>query len=194
MPVEPSATSPEQSKTTTEQAAAAPATTPTTEPTVAPPTAAKTETPAETKTLEKTAPENAPPAPEKSTTASVEKPEKAKPARAKAPEPAEPAASPGEALFVQGQRYLYGTGVSPNCDLALKSLLSAAARSNPRAQSTLGTMYFTGHCVTRDLPSAYRWFAKALRQDPNNSRLEQNLSVVWKQMTPGERQMATRAE
>jgi len=90
---------------------------------------------------------------------------------------------------------LYGTGgVQPNCDLALKSLLAAASRAHPRAQSTLGTMYSTGHCVTRDLPSAYKWFAKALHSDPSNVRLEQDLSVVWRQMTPGERQMAMQAD
>ena len=93
-------------------------------------------------------------------------------------------------MYVQGQKYLYAR--PENCDLALKSLLSAASRAHPRAQSTLGTMYFTGHCVTRDLPTAYKWFAKALRQDPNNTRLEQNLNVVWAQMTAGERQMATK--
>ena len=155
--------------------------------------AAKTETPAETKTPAPTAPENAESVPEKSAAAPVEKAERAAPKPAKPAPPPEPAVSPGEALYVQGQKYLYGTGGSPeNCDLALKSMLTAASRAHPRAQSTLGTMYFTGHCVTRDLPTAYRWFAKALRQDPSNIRLEQNLNVVWQQMTPGERQLATR--
>lgn len=159
-----------------------------------PPATAKTETPAETKPAPPAEAEKTEPAPEK--TAPVEKAEKVAPARVKPPAPAveTPAASPGEALYVQGQRYLYGTGVAPNCDLALKSLLSSAGRANSKAQSTLGAMYSTGHCVTRDLPTAYRWFAKALHQDPNNIRLEQDLSVVWKQMTAGERQSATRAE
>jgi len=155
---------------------------------------AKTETtPAETKPAAPEPTEKAEAAPEK--TAPVEKAEKVVPARPKTPAPApEPAVSPGESLYIQGQRYLYGNGVPANCDLALKSLLSSAARSNSKAQSTLGAMYSTGNCVTRDLPTAYRWFAKALRQDPNNIRLEQDLSVVWKQMTPGERESATRAE
>jgi hypothetical protein len=156
--------------------------------------------PAEPATSTPTGPtESTPPAektesvPEKP--APVEKAEKVAPARPKTPPPApEPAVSAGESLYIQGQRYLYGNGVTPNCNLALKSLLSAASRSNSKAQSTLGAMYSTGHCVTRDLPTAYRWFAKALHQDPNNSRLEQDLSVVWKQMTPGERQSATRSE
>ena len=58
----------------------------------------------------------------------------------------------------------------------------------------LGTMYFTGHCATRDLPTAYRWFARALHGDPGNSRLQQDLEILWKAMTPDERQMATRRE
>ncbi len=37
-----------------------------------------------------------------------------------------------------------------------------ARQSNPKAQTLLGAMYATGHCVGRDLPNAYRWFAKAL--------------------------------
>ena len=57
----------------------------------------------------------------------------------------------------------------------------------------MGTMYATGHCVSRDLPSAYKWFALALRVDPNNSVVERNLSSVWNQMTPPERQLATKS-
>lgn len=143
--------------------------------------------PAETKPAE-TKPAEAKPAEAKPAIA------KAQPPVAKPAAPAEPAVSPGESLFRQGQKYLYGTGVPTNCDLALKSLTAAAARNHPQAQSTMGTMYFTGHCVTRDLPLAYRWFAKALKQDPANTRLEQNLNVVWRQMTPEERQVAMQAQ
>jgi outer membrane biosynthesis protein TonB len=174
----------------TEPAASTPAET--TEST--PPAAAKTEaTPAETKPAAPAPAEKAEAVPEK--TAPLQKAEKVAPVRPKTPPPApEPAVSPGESLYIQGQRYLYGNGVPANCDLAVKSLLSSAARANSKAQSTLGAMYSTGHCVTRDLPTAYRWFAKALHQDPNNTRLEQDLSVVWKQMTPGERQSATKSD
>jgi hypothetical protein len=55
-------------------------------------------------------------------------------------------------------------------------------------------MYATGHCATRDLPTAYRWFGRSLRQDPKNTRLEQDLKVLWNQMTPGERQLAMRGD
>jgi len=104
-------------------------------------------------------------------------------------------ASPeGDALEAQGERYLYGNGVPANCSLAQKSLLAAAEHSNSKAQSVLGTMYATGHCATRDLPLAYRWFARALRQDPSNLRIQDDLKVLWNQMSPDERQLALRAE
>ena len=97
-------------------------------------------------------------------------------------------------LIADGEKYLYGTGVPENCGRAQKSLQNAAQHSNPKAQAMLGTMYFTGHCATRDLPTAYRWFARALHGDPGNSRIQQDLEILWKAMTPNERQLATRRE
>ena len=105
-----------------------------------------------------------------------------------------PPSSESDALETQGEKYLYGNGVAANCALAQKSLLAAAERSSTRAQSVLGTMYATGHCATRDLPLAYRWFARALRQDPSNTRIEQDLKVLWGQMSQDERQLALRTE
>jgi hypothetical protein len=97
-----------------------------------------------------------------------------------------------EVLEVQGEDYLYGHGVQPDCGRAGKSLLAAAAQSSVKAQSVLGTMYATGHCVTRDVPVAYRWFAKASRQDPGNIRIQRDLEVLWTQMTPAERDLAAK--
>jgi hypothetical protein len=97
-----------------------------------------------------------------------------------------------EALEAQGEDYLYGHGVQPDCGRAGKSLLAAAAQSSVKAQSVLGTMYATGHCVTRDVPVAYRWFAKASRQDPGNVRIQRDLEVLWTQMTPAERELAAK--
>jgi hypothetical protein len=96
-------------------------------------------------------------------------------------------------LAAEGEKYLYGNGVSQDCGLAQKNLRIAAGHLNARAMTLMGAMYATGHCVTRDLPTAYRWFAKALHQDPSNSRVQQDLEILWKQMTPGERQMATKS-
>ena len=102
------------------------------------------------------------------------------------------AADSGDAAFRKGEAYLYGRGVHENCDEAVKYLKAASAKSSAKARSTFGTMYATGHCVPRDLPTSYLWFAQALRLDPNNQILEKDLSAVWNQMTPPERQMATR--
>jgi TPR repeat protein len=74
----------------------------------------------------------------------------------------------------------------------VKYLKSASAKSSAKARSAFGTMYATGHCVARDLPTSYLWFAMALRVDPNNQILEKDLSAIWNQMTPPERQLATR--
>jgi hypothetical protein len=106
-----------------------------------------------------------------------------------------PAASnPAEdSLYLEGQKYLYGGhGVRQNCALAQQNLLAAAKNDNSKAESTLGTMYATGHCVPRDIPLAYRWFARALHADPRNTRLEKDAEIMWNQMTPPERQLALR--
>jgi len=94
----------------------------------------------------------------------------------------------------EGEKYLYGNGVPENCGHARKALLAAAQHSNPKAENVLGTMYATGHCATRDLPTAYRWFSRSLRKDPSNTRIEQDLKVLWNQMTPDEQRLALRDE
>jgi hypothetical protein len=97
-------------------------------------------------------------------------------------------------LEAEGERYLYGTGVSANCGRAQKDLQAAAEQGNSKADSVLGTMYATGHCVNRDLPLAYRWFAMALQRDPGNTRLQGDLQVLWNQMSADERQIAMRRQ
>ncbi len=120
-----------------------------------------------------------------------------KPAKSPAKLPA-PVSSPkpdlGDSDLRRGEAYLYGLGVKANCDEAIKYLKAASAKSNPKARSTFGTMYATGHCVSRDLPTAYSWFALALRTDPNNQVLEKDLSQLWTQMTPSERQVAIKTK
>lgn len=115
-------------------------------------------------------------------------------ARAVKPSPINPsqvATSPDADLELSGERYLYGNGVPQNCARAETSLRIAATHGNSKAQTVLGTMYATGHCVGRDLPSAYRWFARALHEEPQNSRISADLQVLWRQMTPQEKQLAT---
>jgi hypothetical protein len=108
--------------------------------------------------------------------------------------PAAPLPSPEDRLVDEGERYLYGRGVRADCALAQRNLMIGARASNPKAQTLLGAMYATGHCVGRDLPTAYRWFAKALHGDPGNSRVQRDLEVLWKQMTPEERQIAMKSQ
>ena len=115
------------------------------------------------------------------------------------PAPRPPAAVPasgdkGDAEFKRGEAYLYGRGVPKNCDQAIKNLKEASAKQNAKARSAFGTMYATGHCVPRNLPTSYSWFAQALRVDPNNQILEKDLTAVWNQMTPPERQMAAKGK
>jgi hypothetical protein len=114
-------------------------------------------------------------------------------AKSKAKETAEGTASTDE-LEAEGERYLYGTGVYANCSRAQKDLQAAADQGSSKADSVLGTMYATGHCVNRDLPLAYRWFAMALQRDPGNTRLQGDLQVLWNQMSADERQIAMRRQ
>jgi zinc-ribbon domain len=143
-------------------------------------------------TSEKTEEANATPPPGVAKASRVAK----EPARIRAvkPSPVNPApvaTSPDVDLELAGERYLYGNGVPQNCARAESSLRTAAMHANSKAQTVLGTMYATGHCVGRDLPSAYRWFARALHEEPQNGRISADLQVLWRQMTPQEKQLAT---
>ena len=87
------------------------------------------------------------------------------------------------------ERYIYGRGVRQDCDHGLR-LLKAAEPSNAKAMISLGALYSTGTCTPRDLPTAYRWFALALHQEPDNQALQDDLQKLWSQMTQPERQLA----
>jgi TPR repeat protein len=105
---------------------------------------------------------------------------------------AKPPAAKAEDSVALGEKYLYGRGVPQSCEKGLHYVKPAADQSNPKAMITMGALYATGHCLSRDLPTAYRYFALALRQDPANSALKQNTEMVWGQMTQSERQLAIR--
>jgi hypothetical protein len=160
------------------------------------PEGSKTKTPEQNAAADKTqetteeAKATPPAVPEKSSKAHTRTPP---PKKAPAPAPAAAAtpASPDADLELAGERYLYGNGLPQNCTRAESSLRTAATHGNSKAQTVLGTMYATGHCVGRDLPTAYRWFARALHQEPQNSRISADLQVLWRQMTPQEKQLAT---
>lgn len=97
-----------------------------------------------------------------------------------------------EDSVAMGERYLYGRGVPQDCTRGLRHVKPAADQSNPKAMITMGALYATGHCLSKDLPTAYRFFALALRKDPGNGALKQNAEMVWGQMTASERQQAIR--
>jgi hypothetical protein len=145
-----------------------------------------------------TEPETAEPAPKETRVASasrMSKPVTPRPATSKpSPALATPADAFEDRLVADGEKYLYGRGVPEDCARAQRNLQIGARQSNPKAQTLLGAMYATGHCVGRDLPTAYRWFAKALHGDPGNSRVQRDLEVLWKQMTPEERLLAMKSQ
>jgi hypothetical protein len=105
--------------------------------------------------------------------------------RERKPTPAKPVDS-----VMEAERYIYGNGARQDCDRGLRLLKSAAEQSNPKAMSSMGTLYSTGTCTPRDLPTAYRWFALALHKQPDNQALQDDLQKLWSQMTQPERQLA----
>jgi TPR repeat protein len=72
----------------------------------------------------------------------------------------------------------------------MRILKPAANQSNAKAMIEMGALYSAGLCTPRDLPTAYRWFALALRKDPENNSVQADLSKLWGEMTQPERQLA----
>ena len=122
-------------------------------------------------------------------------PDKRTPAAEPAPEPKAAVRKPSAAAkpvdpVTYAERYIYGRGVRQDCDHGLRLLKPAAEQSNAKAMISLGALYSTGTCTPRDLPTAYRWFALALHQEPDNQALQNDLQKLWSQMTQPERQLA----
>lgn len=108
-----------------------------------------------------------------------------------APKP-RPAAKPRAAVdpVAEAQKYLYGRGVGQDCDRGLRLLKPAANAANSKAMVQMGALYSAGLCTPHDLPTAYRWFAMALRKDPSNQDIQTDLQKLWGEMTQPERQLA----
>jgi hypothetical protein len=121
-----------------------------------------------------------------------------KPAEKPKPAPKAPAAKPSAAArpataydpVSEAQKYLYGRGAAQDCDRGLRLLRPAANQANPKAMIEMGALYSAGLCAPRDLPTAYRWFALALRKDPENTAVQTDLQKLWGEMTQPERQLA----
>ena len=111
--------------------------------------------------------------------------------RAKPTPPAKPrAASKPVDSVAEAQRYLYGRGAAQDCDHGLRILMPLANGGNSKAMVEVGALYSAGLCAPHDLPTAYRWFAVALRKDPSNEAIQSDLQKLWGEMTQPERQLA----
>ncbi len=113
----------------------------------------------------------------------------AKPA-VKAPAPKPRAAVPAADPVTEAQKYLYGRGAPQDCDRGLRLLKPAANQGNSKAMVEMGALYSAGLCTPHDLPTAYRWFAMALRKEPDNNSVQSDLQKLWSEMTQPERQLA----
>lgn len=121
-------------------------------------------------------------------TAKVPTPKPARPVPAK-PSPAAKPTRAGDPV-AEAQKYLYGKGAPQSCDRGLQLLKPEANKANPKAMIEMGALYSAGLCTPRDLPTAYRWFAQALRKDPDNMAVQTDLQKLWGEMTQPERQLA----
>lgn len=90
----------------------------------------------------------------------------------------------------EAQKYIYGKGVQQDCDHGLRILKPAADHGNSKAMIEMGALYSAGLCTPHDLPTAYRWFALALRKEPDNQSVQTDLKKLWGEMTQPERQLA----
>ena len=72
----------------------------------------------------------------------------------------------------------------------MRLLKPAANQANPKAMVEMGALYSAGLCTPHDLPTAYRWFALALRKDPENQAVQNDLQKLWGEMTQPERKLA----
>ena len=90
----------------------------------------------------------------------------------------------------EAQKFIYGKGATQDCDRGLRLLKPAADQANPKAMVEMGALYSAGLCTPRDLPTAYRWFALALRKEPDNAAVQTDLQKLWGEMTQPERQLA----
>lgn len=105
-----------------------------------------------------------------------------KPAAAAARAKTEPSVA-----LVKAQKYLQGRGVRQSCEQGLMYLKAATQENDPNAAIQMGALYSSGLCVAQDRVRAYQWFSSARDMAPNNRWIDKNLSQLWAQMTPAER-------
>jgi cytoskeletal protein RodZ len=131
-------------------------------------------------------------APEPKKTEETPAPPEPKPEVKKAPPPPKPRPQPVVARPVRPAPV--ASDPVTECDRRLSFLRAGDSRGEAGATAQLGTMYYEGRCVARDLPTAYRLYARALHKDPNNSQIADTIANIWKQMSPAERQLAIKPQ
>ena len=115
-----------------------------------------------------------------------------KSAKSKTMDDASSGRSPSPALL-RAQDFLLGkNGVKQNCEQGLVYLRAATKANEPAAAIQMGSLYASGHCVTRDRVLAYRWFNSAHELQPDNLEIKSNIAQLWGQMTAQERRQAAR--
>lgn len=112
-------------------------------------------------------------------------------AKAPASTPKPSAAAPVD-VVAQAQKYIYGKGATQDCDRGMRLLKPSADKGDVKAMVQMGALYSAGLCAPHDLPTAYRWFAKALHKEPDNMAVQNDLQKLWGEMTQPERQLAIR--
>ena len=87
------------------------------------------------------------------------------------------------------QKISAGNFLSTWAAAILQTLLAGVQLVAARARLRIA-LYSAGLCTPHDLPTAYRWFALALRKDPDNQSVQTDLQKLWGEMTQPERQLA----
>jgi hypothetical protein len=180
--------------TTTPPATVAPAASPSTTPAGQTDTPKPTDAPPATVAAKPAAPASNEPAADTKPSAE-DAPTTSDPADQPKPTADQPPPKPAAALrpvdpVAEAEKYLYGRGVAQNCDRGLRLLKGPANQGNPKAMVSMGALYSAGLCTAHDLPTAYRWFALALRKDPDNQSVQSDLQKLWGEMTQPERKLA----
>ena len=76
----------------------------------------------------------------------------------------------GDAKYMLGQMYYYGTGVANDYQKAGKWYSLSAMDGNPGAQFMMGEMYYKGNGVMQDYKQAAKWYSMSAYQGNKNAK------------------------
>jgi uncharacterized protein len=63
----------------------------------------------------------------------------------------------GKSLYIRGEKYILGLGVTKSYDIAFKSYSASAKCGNADAMNMLGVMFETGLGKDKDVSTAMKW-------------------------------------